>query len=353
MLDLNDVYLYAQVIEHQGITAASRALDVPKSSISRRILALEAELGARLIQRTSRRFAVTEIGAEFHRHALAMLVEAEAAESVVRRRTAEPSGTIRFTCAVAFAQLALAELIPCFMTTYPRVRIVEHATNRHVDPVQEGFDLCLRAHTTALPDSTLVQRPLAQTPWLLFAGPDYLARKGTPDHPDDLSSHDKIALRAAQDVHAWRLQDVRDADLVVHVPFAPCLESDDMATLKAAARQGLGIVALPAYVARQEISTGELVHVLPRWTTGVAVISLLMPSRRGLLPSVRAFADFLAERVPGIVEWTPPDALARSSGTGPSIPVAPKRAPRPSPQPSPASGKGGKSPASHRRRRSA
>ena len=130
MLDLNDVYYYAQVVEHRGITAAARALDVPKSSISRRILALEASLGARLIQRTSRRFVVTEIGAEFHRHALAMLVEAEAAESIVRRRTAEPSGTIRFTCSVAFAQLALADLMPRFMADYPRVRKIGRASCR-------------------------------------------------------------------------------------------------------------------------------------------------------------------------------------------------------------------------------
>lgn len=299
MLDLNDVYYYAQVVEHRGITAAARALDVPKSSISRRLLALEASLGARLIQRTSRRFVVTEIGAEFHRHALAMLVEAESAENIVRRRTAEPSGTIRFTCSVAFAQLALAELMPRFMAAYPRVRIVQHATNRHVDPVQEGFDLCLRAHTEPLPSSSLVHRTLAQIPWHLFASPGYLARKGTPLDPDTLSAHDGIALTGAHESHAWRL---RDADRAVSIPFTPSLESDDMATLKAAACADVGIVALPAYVGRREVERGQLVRVLPHWTAGVATMSLLMPSRRGLLPSVRAFADFLFENVPNAVQ---------------------------------------------------
>ncbi len=301
MLDLNDVYYYAQVVEHEGITAAARALDVPKSSISRRILTLEASLGARLIQRTSRRFVVTEIGAEFHRHALAMLVEAEAAESVVRRHTAEPSGTIRFTCPVAFAQLALAELIPRFMAAYPRVRIVQHATNRHVDPVQEGFDLCLRAHTEPLPSSSLVQRALAQIPWHLFACPSYLARKGTPGEPNALSEHDGIAL-AAQESYAWRLRDARQADQVVVVPFTPSLQSDDMATLKAAACAGLGIVALPGYVGRTELERGELVRVLPQWIAAIATMTLLMPSRRGLLPSVRAFVQFLSEHAPTAVQ---------------------------------------------------
>lgn len=301
MIDLNDVYFFAKVVEHQGITAAARVLDVPKSSLSRRIQSLEAALGARLIQRTSRRFVITEIGAEFHRHALAMLVEAEAAENVVRSRTAEPSGTIRFTCSVAVAQLVLAPLIPRFMATFPRVRIVEHATNRHVDPVHEGFDMCLRAHTEPLPSSSLVQRPLAQIPWVLFAGPGYLARKGTPGDPSELAGHDAIAL-GMHDHHAWRLRDVRHADQAHTVPIAPSLQSDDMATLKAAACAGAGIVALPGYVGRAEVASGQLVRVLPQWIAGIATLSLLTPSRRGLLPSVRSFGDFLAEHVPAIVQ---------------------------------------------------
>jgi DNA-binding transcriptional LysR family regulator len=302
MLDLKDVYYFVQVVENKGITAAARALDLPKSSLSRRILALEAALDARLIQRTSRRFVVTEVGEAFYKHALAMLVEAEAAENVVRQRTAEPSGTIRLSCSVAFAQLALADLIPQFMAAYPRVRIIQHATNRQVDPVQDGFDLCLRAHSTPLPDSTLVQRPLALTPWHLFAGPAYLKRNGMPDTPAALSAHDGIALGGMHDTHAWQLRDVRHAGQAEVIPFEPCLLSDDMATLKVAACQSVGIVALPGYVGQPEVRKGQLVRVLPQWTAGVATISLLMPSRRGLLPSVRAFIDFLVEHVPIAVQ---------------------------------------------------
>lgn len=302
MLDLNDVYYFVQVVEHRGITAAGRALDLPKSSLSRRILALEATLDARLIQRTSRRFVVTEVGEAFYKHAVAMLVEAESAENVVRQRKAEPSGTIRFSCSVALAQLALAELIPSFMERYPRVRIVQHATNRQVDPVHEGFDLCLRAHSAPLPDSTLVQRPLAQVPWQLFAGPAYLQRKGVPDTPDALRRHDGIALSGMQDTHAWRLHHLLHPDQIEVIRFEPSLESDDMATLKAAACQSLGIVALPGYVGQIEVRKGQLVRVLPQWSAGDATVSLLMPSRRGQLPSVRAFTDFLAERIPAAVQ---------------------------------------------------
>ena len=298
MLDLSDLHCFVQAVEKKGIGAAARGLDLPKSSVSRRILALEATLGVRLLQRTTRKFAVTDVGQEFYAHAVATLVEAQAAEDVVRRRMAEPSGTIRFTCPVALAQLALAELIPRFMALYPCVRIVQHATNRYVDAVQEGFDVCLRAHSTLLPPSTLIQRHLADIAWHLFAGPAYLARKGTPQTPDDLSAHDAVGLRQAEEPHVWSLVHEEHPEEKTTVAYAPRLESDDMGTLKVAARS-LGIVALPVYVGRKEVESGVLVRVLPQWHAGTATISMLLPSRRGLLPSVRVFIDFLSSHVPG------------------------------------------------------
>jgi DNA-binding transcriptional LysR family regulator len=305
MLDFNDLYFFARVVEHRGITAAARALDLPKSNLSRRILALEASLGARLIHRTSRRFEVTEVGEELHRHALAMLEQAEAAENVVRRRTAEPSGMIRFTCSIGFTYGVMAQLIPRFLALYPRVRLIQDATNRSVDPIHERFDICLRAHSTPLPDSTLIQRPLAEIPWHLFASPGYLARKGMPAEPADLGLHDGIAVSARQEGHAWHVLATDDARRELKVPFEPLFESNDMATLKAAASSGVGIVALPGYMARAEVSRGELRRVLPQWIAGIATLSLLMPSRRGLLPSVRSFADFLAKEVPPAVSDAP------------------------------------------------
>ncbi len=300
MLDLNDVFYFVQVVEKKGISAAARALDLPKSTVSRHILALETGLGARLIQRTTRTFAVTEIGQEFYAHAVATLIEAETAENVVRQRMADPSGTIRFSCSVALAQLGVAELIPRFMTLFPRIRIVQHATNRLVDPVQEGFDVCLRAHSTPLPASTLIQRRLVDIPWHLFAGPAYLARKGTPANPDDLAAHDGVGLRQTDEAHVWSLTYEQRPDKKATVAYAPCLQSDDMGTLKVAARM-LGIVALPGYVGRKEVESGLLVRVLPEWHAGIATLSILMPSRRGLLPSVRAFIDFLSTYVPPAV----------------------------------------------------
>src|SRR5882672_8755482 len=302
MLDLNDLYYFVQTVEKKGISAAARALNVPKSTVSRHLLALEAALGARLIQRTTRTFAVTDVGQEFYAHALATLVEAETAENVVRQRVAEPSGTIRFTCSVALAQLGLAELIPRFMTLHPRIRIVQHATNRFVDPVQEGFDVCLRAHWTALPASTLIQRHLVDIPWHLFASPSYLARKGTPTTPEQLSQHTRIGVRhSEEESHVWTLASEKQPHRTTSVTYSPRLLSDGMVTLKVAACQGRGIVALPGYVARKEVQSGVLIRVLPEWHAGIATVSMLLPSRRGLLPSVRAFMDFFSEHVPQAV----------------------------------------------------
>src|SRR5579863_3008515 len=300
MLDLNDVYYFVQVVEKRGISAAAKSLDLPKSSVSRRVLALEEALAVRLIQRTSRSFVVTDVGQEFYRHAVAMLESANAAEDVIRRRVAEPSGIIRFTCPVAFAQLAMANLIPAFMARFPQVRIVQHATNRYVDPISEGFDLCLRAHTVPLHESTLIIRRLAEIPWHLFAGPEYLSRKGVPKTPTELSDHDGVLLNGTSESPCWALQHERTLQKI-SVPFSPRLQSDDMATLKAAACAGLGIVALPGYVGLPETKLGQLARVLPQWTAGEAMISVLMPSRRGMLPSVRAFVDFMATQVPSTV----------------------------------------------------
>jgi DNA-binding transcriptional LysR family regulator len=296
MLDLNDFYYFVQVVDRKGFAAAGRALGLPKSSLSRRVIELEARLGVRLIQRTSRSFVVTDVGLEFYRHARAMLVEAEAAESAVRQRLAEPSGTVRFTCAVAMAQSGVAELVPRFMARFPKVELVQHATNRYVDLVDEGFDVGLRGHSEPLPASSLIQRPLAAMPWHLFAGPAYLERAGTPETPAELASHAGLALGYRAEETAWRLSDAGGGTAVV--PFTPRLRSDDMLTLIKAAEAGIGIVALPSPLCRAEIRAGTLRRVLPDWIAGDARTTLLIPSRRFLLPAVRAFVDFFVAEFP-------------------------------------------------------
>jgi DNA-binding transcriptional LysR family regulator len=206
---------------------------------------------------------------------------------------------VRFTCPVALAQSGIAELVPRFMALFPKVDIIQHATNRYVDLVDEGFDVGVRGHSVPLPDSTLVQRPLAAMPWHLFAGPAYLERAGTPQVPADLAGHSGLALGYPLEEAAWQLREA--AGTTVTVAFAPRLRSDDMLTLIMAAQSGLGIVALPSPLCRVEVRQGTLRRVLPDWTAGDARTTLLIPSRRFLLPAVRAFVDFLVAEFPRVI----------------------------------------------------
>jgi DNA-binding transcriptional LysR family regulator len=301
MLDWNDFYYFVQVVDRGGFTAAGRTLRIPKSTLSHRIQQLEATLGARLLNRTSRRFAATDAGAEFYRHAVSMLQQAELAETAIRQRLAEPIGTVRFTAGVATAQFALRELVADFLVRYPRIDLVGHATDVNVDIVGENYDIAIRAHSAPLPDSTLLQRTLAPAPWYLFAGTRYLEAKGSVNTPHDLEKHSSLFMMRTGVRPIWRLQRAsrRKDEVVVHL--APRLLMDDMISLKQAAIAGLGIVALPGYVCREEVHSGALRQILPGWIADDSTFTALIPYRQGLLPSVRVFLEHLTAELPKVV----------------------------------------------------
>src|SRR4029077_10878353 len=189
VLDLNDFFYFVQGVDRGGFTAAARTLRIPKSTLSHRIQQLETELGVRLLNRTSRRFAMTDAGEEFYRHAAAMLREAELAESAIRHRLDAPTGTVRCTAAMATMQFALRDIMADFLVRYPKVNVVARATDENVDIVGENYDVAIRAHSDPLPDSALVQRSLTPAPWFLFAGSAYLDAHETPQTPQDLRGH--------------------------------------------------------------------------------------------------------------------------------------------------------------------
>ena len=302
MLDLNDFFYFVHVVDRGGFTAAGRTLRVPKSTLSHRILQLESALGVRLLNRTSRQFSTTDAGEEFYRHAVGMLQQAEQAENVMRQRLSEPSGTVRFTASVATAQFAMRKMIVDFLVMYPKVNLVEHATDQQVDIVGENFDVAIRAHSTPLPDSTLVQRTLSPAPWFLFAGANYLEQNGAPSTPQDLAGHPSLFMMRKGVAPSWNLRNPSKGNKhEVVLPLIPRLLGDDMVSLKEAARAGFGIVALPGYVCCDDVRSGELTRVLPEWIAGDSTITALIPYRHGLLPSVRAFVDHLAAEFPKVV----------------------------------------------------
>ena len=285
----NDLFLFAQAVEHGGFAAAARKLVMPKSTVSKRVAELEAALGARLVQRTSRSFVLTDVGRDVYEHARAALIEIEAAEAAVRRRQAEPSGTVRLTASIPTVQMELAPRLPVLAAAHPKLRLVVHATDRFVDIVQEGFDIAIRSHFGPLPDSGLVARKLRTEPFVLVASPGYLAGRGTPAEPHDLAAHDAILAGPA----SWRLRDAAGREASV-TPVGRMVADESTMILEAAAA-GLGVAVLPEPFTREAVAAGRLVRVLPDWTAGEVTTTILTPHRRGQLPAVRAVVDFLAD----------------------------------------------------------
>lgn len=289
MQDLNDLYYFVQVVDHGGFAAAARAISIQKSKLSRRILQLEERLGVRLLNRSSRRFSVTEIGREYYDRCVAMLVEAEAAEQVVAETRAEPRGVIKLSCPVALVSSQFGALVARFMVENPAIEIHLESTNRRVDVIAEGFDVTIRVRFPPLEPTDLVMRRLDESTQCLVASP---ALVNAPlKSPADLNGLPSLDLGPPRRDHQWQLQSVEGQTAAV--PHHPRLATDDMAALREAAIAGVGVVQLPTIMIWQDINAGRLVHVLPNWRPRAGIVHAVFPSRRGLLPSVRALLDFL------------------------------------------------------------
>jgi DNA-binding transcriptional LysR family regulator len=230
-----------------------------------------------------------------------MLREAELAETAMRHRLSEPTGTVRCTAAMATMQFAMRDMMADFLLRYPKVDVVAHATDQNVDIVGENYDVAIRAHSDPLPDSTLVQRTLTPAPWYLFAGSTYLDANAAPQTPKDLHNHPSLFMMRTGVAPVWRLRHSSKSKREVVMQLKPRLLSDDIIALKQAAIAGLGVVALPGYVCREDVRAGALRRVLPTWLAGDSTITALIPYRRGLLPSVRVFVDHLAAAFPKAV----------------------------------------------------
>lgn len=294
MRDLNDLYYYVQVVDHGGFAPAGRALGVPKSKLSRRIALLEERLGTRLIQRSTRRFAVTEIGQTYYAHCKAMLVEADAADEAIALTHAEPRGIVRMTCPVALLDARVGRMLAVFMVRHPHVELHLESTDRRVDVVGEGVDVAIRVRPPPLQNSDLVMRVLADRGQCLVASPQLLARTEIPGSPDELGKLPSLDLGTARTEHIWHLIGPEGAQAAIR--HQPRLVTHSMQTLRAAAMAGVGVVQLPRMMVREQFLRGELTHVLPRWAPRREIIHAVFASRRGLLPAVRTLLDFLAEQ---------------------------------------------------------
>ena len=300
MQDLNDLYYFAMVVDHGGFAAAERALGIPKSRLSRRISQLETDLGVRLLQRSTRRFAVTDVGTSVYRHAQTMLAEAQAARDVVDRLSATPRGVVRVSMPVSLAQQQMPMLLPEFLALYPEVRLQFHISNRRVDLINEGFDVALRVRSKLDDDGSLVMRSFGQIQELLVASPKYLDGMGRPRDPDELAEHVTLSMGEDEARQRWELHG--PDGVVRQVELRPRVAGFDFPMLRSLAWQGVGITLMPETLCAELVRARELEVVLPDWRLPQGICHAVFASRRGLLPAVRVFIDFLAEKLPPLLE---------------------------------------------------
>ncbi len=292
MIDLNDLIVFARVVDEGGFSAAGRQLGLPKSNVSRRVSRLEDRLGVRLLERTTRQVHTTEIGDVYYRHCKRIQEEADHADTSVNHLSEAPRGLLRVGCSVTTGRHLVSPHLADFLAAHPEVRVDLVLSNRRIDIIEEGFDLVIRIGT--LNDSNLIAKNLGISERNLYANPVYLAAHGAPAHPKDLERHDCLAMRDAQGQVRWALQ---SDGLTETVSILPRTEINDFPSLLQVTLDGGGIASLPSYLCAGPIRDGALVRVLPGWSLPAVGFHALYPSHRGATPKVRAFLDFIAPRI--------------------------------------------------------
>lgn len=297
-MNLNDLNTFVRVAETGSITAAARELEVPKSTVSRRVVRLEDELGLALLRRTGREVHLTEAGERLHARSAPSLLTLRDLRQELADATDEPGGTLRITAPHDMgANLWFSELLTSFRRRYPNVMVSVQLTHRVLDLVAEGLDLAIRPGQvlSSSDSSSLVSRRLAVLRGQLYASRGYIDSRGFPATPDELREHDCLAHSAAHG-RSWSLERRDGATIEVELPFV--IVANDFNLLTNAVVEGAGIGFLPLFGAQPLVESGELVPILPEWRMGESSVWLVWPSTRHLSPRVRAFVDYALTQVP-------------------------------------------------------
>ncbi|MDO9415847.1 LysR family transcriptional regulator [Pararhizobium sp.] len=294
MQDLNDLALFAAVVKHKGFSAAARALNIPKSKLSKHVARLEEQLDVRLLERSTRKLRITEIGQIFYERCETILAGVEAAEAVVATARSEPTGTVRMAAPIGFTPM-LSAILPDFFRRYPGIKLLISATNRRIDMMEERFDIALRARQQMDTDNQLIVKKLGQARNFLVASPALLERL-PPVTIETLGKMPTLSMNELHPTDTWTMYNALGEPLeITHTPILGC---SDFPILERAAIEGLGIAFLPIHLCERAIQRGMLVHVLPEWTSSETIVHLVFTSRHGILPAVRALIDYLAEHLP-------------------------------------------------------
>lgn len=289
--DLNDMYYFAQVVDHGGYNAASRALGVPVSSLSRRVSSLEKELGVRLLNRTTRSLSLSDPGRTFYQHSVALVAEAFAAKEAIDQTKSEPTGLIRMSCPIRLLQTDVGEVLSTFLRDNPAVRVSLDATNRTVDLVEEGFDLAMRVRVPPLADSEFAVRKLMETEMIVVGSGWLFAHHPRPQSLSEIASLPTLSMARGGDRQIWQFHS--STGEVASVSHTPRVLTDDMGTLHKLACDGIGLAYLPRSMVKADLEASRLERVLPDAALP-QLVHAVFPARRGLVPAVRALLDRLA-----------------------------------------------------------
>lgn len=289
-MDLAALHAFVRVVQTGSFTRAADALGSQKAQVSRLVSGLERELGARLLERTTRALSLTEVGREFFERAVGILGAVDDAQRAVQRTQGEPRGTLKLTCGVEFGMMAVSGWIQHYLKLHPLVNVEADFTHRLVDIVHEGFDLAIRVGPLA--DSTLAARRLGELTYGLYAAPDYLTRRPAPEAPERLAEHDTLVFAGGSHQATWTLFRTGEP---VRIGLSPRLKANNVFTVRDAAIAGFGIAQLPEAVANAAMTDGALRRVLPEWSPAVVPVHAVFASARYLTPKVRSFINLAAE----------------------------------------------------------
>lgn len=300
MDSLDDLILFAAVVEFHGFSAAARSLNIEKTRLSRRVAALEKKLGVQLLQRSTRSMRLTEAGEKFYKKCKIVVENTQAAYKSIDELKQEPTGSIRISCPVVLAQSYLASILPLYMATHPKVNVLIEATDRAVNLIEERFDLALKALPAIENATGLVGKELGAAKRILVASPLLLNHVGYPTAPENLTKFEIIStILETNDREAkWELfSNISKKNILL----TPRLISSDLRLQLEACINGIGIALLPEPIVSSALKKGQLVHVLPEWYGVEHIIHLIYPKPQGLLPSVRSLIDYLIIHLPATI----------------------------------------------------
>jgi DNA-binding transcriptional LysR family regulator len=291
-MDLNEIVVFAKVVETRSFTAAAQQLGLPKSTVSRKVAQLEERLAARLIQRTTRKLSLTEIGQAYYERCARIVTDIQMAEQLVGDMQSTPRGLLKITAPIDLGAFRLGAITAAFCADHPDIYVNLDLSDRIVDLVEEGMDLAIRFGP--LGESSLVARRLSAVTMGLYAAPSYLAKRPPPAEPDDLAEHDLIAFVPHARFASWSL--VGPGGATAELTPTARLTSNNLLAVREAAVAGAGIALVPSFAVRSP-GGGTLVPILPEWIAPTGELFAVYPSTRNLSPKVRAYLDFVVEHL--------------------------------------------------------